>query len=169
MTNTKTIARNTGWFSIENIFDIASTLVASILINRYLGPDKNGYMVYISQIASMVSGLGGIGIPATTRKYMAEFIGMGDWGTARYIYLRTLALQVFLATLVTGGFFLWVLRDASADYKLASALLVLSGNGDGTFGAPVEYTQFAGAASVAIVVLPQGVAEAAFSRDYRAN
>jgi O-antigen/teichoic acid export membrane protein len=126
MTNTKTIARNTGWFSIENIFDIAATLVTSILINRYLGPDKNGYMVYISQIASMVSGLGGIGIPATTRKYMAEFIGMGDWGTARYIYLRTLVLQVCLATLVTGGFFLWVLRDASADYKLAGALLVLS-------------------------------------------
>jgi O-antigen/teichoic acid export membrane protein len=126
MTNTKTIARNTGWFSIENIIDTVVTLVASILINRYLGPGKNGYIVYISQIAAMVSGLGGIGIPATTRKYMAEFIGMGDRGTARYIYLRTLVLQIVLATPVTAGFLLWVLRDASADYKLAGALLVLS-------------------------------------------
>jgi O-antigen/teichoic acid export membrane protein len=56
------------------------------LINRYLGPEKNGYIVYVSYIASLVSGLGGFGIPATTRKYMAEFIGMGDRGTARYIF-----------------------------------------------------------------------------------
>ncbi|MGD0547805.1 MAG: hypothetical protein ABR991_08235, partial [Terracidiphilus sp.] len=126
MTNTKTIARNTGWYSIENILDAAVGLTTSIAINRYLGPEKNGYIVYVSMIAAMVSGLGGLGIPATTRKYMAEFIGMGDRGTARYIYIRTLLLQAGVATLATGGFLLWVLRDAQGEYKLASALLVLS-------------------------------------------
>jgi O-antigen/teichoic acid export membrane protein len=126
MTNTQTIARNTGWYSIENILDALIGLFTSIAINRYLGPEKNGYIVYISQIAAMVGGLGGLGIPATTRKYMAEFIGMGDRGTARYIYIRTLLLQVGVATLVTGGFLLWVLRDAQGEYKLAAALLVLS-------------------------------------------
>ena len=35
-------------------------------------------------------------------------------------------LQAGLATLATGGFLYWVLGDAGADYKLASALLVLS-------------------------------------------
>jgi len=74
----------------------------------------------------LVSSLGGFGIPATTRKYMAEFIGMGDRGTARYIFLRTLLLQTGLATLATGGFLYWVLGDANPDYKLAAALLVLS-------------------------------------------
>ncbi|MGA7829830.1 MAG: polysaccharide biosynthesis C-terminal domain-containing protein [Terracidiphilus sp.] len=126
MTNTKTIARNAGWFGIENIINAIVGLVSSIAINRYLGPDKNGYLIYISQIAAMVSGLGGLGIPATTRKYMAEFIGSGDRGTARYIYWRTLLLQTILATLATGGFLFWVLRDASANYRLAAALLVLS-------------------------------------------
>ena len=87
---------------------------------------KNGYIIYVSYIALLVSSLGGLGIPATTRKYMAEFIGMGDRGTARYIYLRTLLLQTVLATLATGGLLLWVLRDANAEYKLASVLLVLS-------------------------------------------
>jgi hypothetical protein len=57
---------------------------------------------------------------------MAEFIGKGDWGTARYIYLRTLLLQTGLATLATSGFLFWVLKDAKADYRLASALMVLS-------------------------------------------
>jgi len=126
MTNTKTIARNFGWFGLENIISAVVALITSIAINRYLGPQKNGYLVYVSYIASLVSSLGTMGIPATTRKYMAEFIGMGDRGTARYIYLRTLLLQTCLATLATSGFLFWILRDANADYKLASALLVLS-------------------------------------------
>jgi O-antigen/teichoic acid export membrane protein len=126
MTNTKTIARNTGWFSIENVINAVVALTTSIAINRYLGPHKNSYLISISYIAGLVGSLGGMGIPATTRKYMAEFIGMGDRGTARYIYLRTLVLQVGLATLATCGLLYWVLGNAGADYKLASALLALS-------------------------------------------
>ena len=126
MTNTKTIARNTGWFSIENIINAVVLFTTSIAINRYLGPEKNAYLIYVSYIASLVSGLGSMGIPATTRKYMAEFIGMGDRGTARYIYLRTLLLQLGLATVATCGFLFWVIRSAAGEYKLASVLIVLS-------------------------------------------
>ena len=126
MSNTKTIAKNSGWYGLENIIGAVVALFTSIAINRYLGPSKNGYIVYVSYIASLVSSLGGVGIPATTRKYMAEFIGMGDRGTARYIYLRTLALQTGLATVATCGFLFWVLGDANPDYKLAAALLALS-------------------------------------------
>jgi O-antigen/teichoic acid export membrane protein len=126
MSNTKTIAKNSGWFGTETIVNAVVLLISSIAINRYLGPEKNGYIVYVNYIATLVSSLGGFGIPATTRKYMAEFIGIGDRGTARYIFLRTLLLQTGLATLATGGFLYWVLGDANPDYKLAAALLVLS-------------------------------------------
>ncbi len=126
MKNTKTIARNAGWFSIENIINAVVLFTTSIAINRYLGPEKNAYLIYISYIANLVSSLGSMGIPATTRKYMAEFIGMGDRGTARYIYLRTLLLQLGLATLATSGFVFWVARSASGEYWLASVLIVLS-------------------------------------------
>ncbi|MFY9854958.1 MAG: polysaccharide biosynthesis C-terminal domain-containing protein [Terracidiphilus sp.] len=126
MTNTKTIARNTGWFSLENIINAAVLFTTSIAINRYLGPEKNSYLIYVSYIANFVSSLSGMGIPATTRKYMAEFIGIGDRGTARYIYLRTLALQTGLASVATCFFVYWVLGDANPDYKLAAALLALS-------------------------------------------
>jgi O-antigen/teichoic acid export membrane protein len=57
---------------------------------------------------------------------MAEYLGMGDRGTARHIYIRTLQLQICLATLATFGLIVWVLRDASPGYKLASFLVVLS-------------------------------------------
>ena len=94
MSNTKTIARNTGWYGLENVISFVVTLFTSIAIARTLGPSKMGYIIYVMWIASVVSSLGGMGIPATTRKYMAEFLGMGDRGTARYIYFRTLMLQI---------------------------------------------------------------------------
>ena len=126
MSNTKTIAKNTGWFGLENAISAVLTVVTSIAIARTLGPAKMGYIVYVAWIASVVGSLGSLGIPATTRKYMAEFLGTGDRGTARYIYFRTLLLQAGLATLATCGLIFWVLRDAAADYKLASVLVVLS-------------------------------------------
>jgi O-antigen/teichoic acid export membrane protein len=126
MSNTKTIARNAGWFGLENAISFIATLFTSIAIARILGPSKMGYIIYLSWIASVVSNLGGIGIPSTTRKYMAEFIGMGDHGTARFIYFRTLLFQTVMATLATGGILIWVLGDAKADYRAAAVLVVLS-------------------------------------------
>jgi len=126
MTNTKTIARNTGWSGLENMIGFVIGLFTPIMIARYLWPEKNGHLVFISYLASVVGSLGAIGIPATTRKYMAEFIGMGDRGTAKYIYHRTLLLQTGLATISTAGLLFWVLRDTLDAYRLASALIVLS-------------------------------------------
>lgn len=126
MSNTKTIVRNTGWYGLENVISAVVTMVTSIAIARTLGPQKMGYIIYVAWIASVVSSLGSLGIPSTTQKYMAEFIGMGDRGTARYIYFRTLYLQVGLATVATIGILFWVLGDATADYKLAAVLVVLS-------------------------------------------
>lgn len=126
MSNTRTIVRNTGWSGLESVFSAVVTLFTSIAIARTLGPSRTGYIIYVSLISSFVSNLGGIGIPATTQKYMAEFIGMGDHGTARHIYFRTLFLQMGMATLATGGLLLWVLGDANAGFRIASALIVLS-------------------------------------------
>lgn len=126
MSNMKTIAKNTGWYGLESVVSFIVTLFTSIAIARILGPLKMGYIIYVSWIASVVSSLGGIGIPATTRKYMAEFLGKGDRGTARHIYLRTLLYQAAMATLATGGIVYWVLKDASPEYAVASVLVALS-------------------------------------------
>jgi len=126
MSNSKTIAKNTGWYGLENAINFVVTLFTSIAIARTLGPSKMGYIIYVFWIASIVSSLGGMGIPATTGKYMAEFLGRGDRGTARYIYLRTLLLQAGLATLATTGILAWVLTDAKSGYVTASILVALS-------------------------------------------
>lgn len=126
MSNTKTIARNTGWYGLENAINAILTAFTSIAIARTLGPSKMGYIIYVTWIASVAGDLGGLGIPSTTRKYMAEFLGKGDRGTARYIYIRTLLLQAVLATVAVAILLVWVLGDAGEGYKLASALIVLS-------------------------------------------
>ncbi|MGD0730465.1 MAG: polysaccharide biosynthesis C-terminal domain-containing protein [Terracidiphilus sp.] len=125
MANTKTIARNTGWYGLENILNFVVGLTTSIAIARTLGPQKMWYLIYVSWLAQVISSLGGMGVPATTRKYMAEFLGRGDKGTARYIYLRTMRLQAGLAALITAGLVIWVLGDAPPEYKLAAVLIVI--------------------------------------------
>jgi O-antigen/teichoic acid export membrane protein len=124
--NTKTIARNTAWYGLENVIGFATSLITSIAIARALGPSKMGYIIYVTWITGIASNLGSIGIPSTTRKYMAEFIGGGDYATARFIFYRTLAIQAALATLATLIVTLWVLHDAPADYRVAALLLVFS-------------------------------------------
>ena len=51
-------------------------MFTSIAIARVLGPTKMTYIIYVSWIASVVSGLGGLGIPTTTRKCLAEFLAV---------------------------------------------------------------------------------------------
>ncbi len=124
--NSKTIARNTVWYGLENAISVIASLVTSIAVARTLGPSRMGYIVYVSWIVTMTSSLGSVGLPATTRKYMAEFLGAGDHATARYIYLRTLVVQITVATLATLAAVLWVLHESPADYRVAALLLVLS-------------------------------------------
>lgn len=124
--NSKTILRNTVWYGLENVISFAASLITSIAIARTLGPTKMGYVVYVLWVANIASTLGSIGIPATTRKYMAEYLAAGENLTARFIYIRTLWLQILTATLATVMCLVWVLQTSPAEYRIAAVLLVLS-------------------------------------------
>ncbi len=126
MVNTKTIARNTIWYALENLIGFGTSFITGIAIARVLGPTKMSYIVYVSWIATLVYSLGSVGLPMTTRKYMAEFVGRGDLPTARFIYLRMLLTQTVLAAIATLGAVLWVLHTSPAEYRAASLMLVLS-------------------------------------------
>ncbi len=124
--NTKTILRNTLWFALENLISFGASLISSILIARVIGPTQMGYIVYVLWIVNICSSLGALGIPSTTRKFMAEFLGSGDRAAALHVYRMTMLAQCATATVATGGALLWVLRDVQPEYRLASILLVLS-------------------------------------------
>ncbi|RZU42448.1 O-antigen/teichoic acid export membrane protein [Edaphobacter modestus] len=123
--NSKTIARNTAWYGLENLIGFATSLITSIAIARTLGPTKMGYIIYVTWLTGIVSQLGSVGIPITTRKYMAEYLGGGDYTTARFIYFRTLLIQTLLAAVATFGAVIWVFYNAPAEYRIAALLLVL--------------------------------------------
>lgn len=124
--NSKTIARNTAWYGLENVISFVTSLITSIAIARTLGPSKMGYIIYVNWIVSITSSLGSIGIPATTRKYMAEFLGRKDYSTARFIYLRTFSLQTGFAGISTIIATVWALHDCPPYYHTAAVLLVFS-------------------------------------------
>lgn len=110
---------------METLIGFVTTLVTSIAIARTLGPTKMGYIIYVTWLTGIVGQLGSVGIPVTTRKYMAEFLGGGDYSTARFIYFRTFLIQTLLAAVATLGAVFWVFHEAPADYRIAALLLVL--------------------------------------------
>ena len=124
--NSRTIVRNTAWFALENAISFGASLITSFLIARMLGPTRMGYIVYVLMVVNIAAMLGGVGIPATTRKYMAEFIGQGERGAARHIYMQTLGIQTALATAVTALCILWFWHYAEPGYRMVAILLVLS-------------------------------------------
>jgi len=93
-------------------------------VARTLGPSRMGYIIYVMWMANLVSTFGSIGIPVTTRKYMAEYMGAGRIAIARYIYFRTFVIQAVMATIVTVAAVVWVLHDAPEEFRVASLLLV---------------------------------------------
>lgn len=126
MSNTKTIAKNAGWYGLETVIDNFLTLFTSIAIARYLGPQKAGYIIWVQWVVSIVGNLGAVGIPSTLRKYMAEFVGKGDKGTARFIYLRMLVLQTLVASAAMTGIVLYVRSDPNPELRLAGILIAFS-------------------------------------------
>lgn len=123
--NSKTILRNTVWYGLENVISFVASLITSVVVARTLGPAKMGYIIYVMWVANIASSFGSIGIPATTRKYMAEYLGSGDRSTARFIYFRTLWIQIAMASVVTLAAIIWVLMNSPEEFRLAALLLVI--------------------------------------------
>src|SRR5580658_8286413 len=84
------IARNSIWYAIEAGIGILATLATTIVIARLIGPQRLGYFNYIYWLSNTAGGLASLGIPATTGKFMAEYLGGGQKGIARAIFFFTL-------------------------------------------------------------------------------
>jgi O-antigen/teichoic acid export membrane protein len=124
--NTRTIARNSFWYGVEMGFFFIVGLVTSVAMARAIGPEKLGYFNYISWLANMSGQLASLGIPITTRKYMAEYLGKGEGGVARAIFTATLRLQILTASAMAAFGLLAVAFLVPAEYRLYSAFLVAS-------------------------------------------
>ena len=129
MDNSGTIARNTVWSGVEVVFGLLTSVATSVAIARVMGKDavglaRLGEYQYIAFLTTVTATMGSFGLPATTRKYMAEYLNRGDPGVARATYLSALKIQTYiaLAAAATGfGVILWL---GNPHYFWASLLLV---------------------------------------------
>ncbi|MBS1815525.1 MAG: polysaccharide biosynthesis protein [Acidobacteria bacterium] len=85
-----------------------------------------GYIVYVLWVVNIAGSLGSIGIPATVRKYMAEYIAKDDLNIAKWIYRRTLWIQVITATIALLMCMVWVMYRSPIEYRIAALILVFS-------------------------------------------
>jgi O-antigen/teichoic acid export membrane protein len=94
-----TIAKNYGWMSLDTVVSMAATLFSSVLVARSLGPDRMGEFNFVITFASVLKMLTEIAIPATVRKFAAEFMGRGDFVLLKSFINRSFRVQVMLASL----------------------------------------------------------------------
>lgn len=121
---THTVAGNTLWYGLELVVGIAAAFLISIPMARILGPERLSYFTYLQWLTNVGGMLGMAGLPAMTRKYMAEHLGRGDAATASSIYHASLRLQTWLALGVLAAGAAIGFRFARPGYGPIAALLL---------------------------------------------
>ncbi len=124
--NTRTIAHNSFWFGLELLFGLVATFFTSVAVARIVGPDRLSYYQYMVYLTYVTMSVGSFGLPATTRKYMAEYLNRGEPGVARATYLATLKIQSGVALGLVAAALAVVLWRGDPRYRAASVLLVLA-------------------------------------------
>lgn len=125
-TNTQTVARNSFWYGLELAFSIVSSFVTSIVVANAIGPAPLGAFNYVVWLTNITTAVGGFGLPATARKYMAEHLNRGEADVAHAIYRFALRLQTIVAcalSLVAVGLIFWI---GDPGYCLISCFLALN-------------------------------------------
>jgi O-antigen/teichoic acid export membrane protein len=121
-----TIARNTMWLMIDSVVAMAASFYCSIMVARRLGPDFMGQYNYILYFATVLRMFTEVAIPATVRKFAAEFSGRGDFSMVKTLVSRALRLQAKLAGVgVTAGLII-VYKAFPAEQQIVATLAVLS-------------------------------------------
>jgi O-antigen/teichoic acid export membrane protein len=120
------IFRNSIWNAVEISSELLVYLATSIAVARVLGPVKLGHYVFLTFLTSIAGRLGGLGMAASTCKYMAEFLGKGEKGLARAVFFATLRLQILVAIGIAVFGFVLIFTLGEPGYAVVSYLLVLT-------------------------------------------
>ncbi len=126
LSNARVIGRNFIFMGLEVVITLVCTLLTTVVIARVIGPTRLGYFNLIFWLTSITCSVGSLGIPLTTFKYMGEFLGGGRKELARAVFFYNLWAQTGIAGILTAISMVAVLTFVNPEYRLCSALLVLS-------------------------------------------
>jgi O-antigen/teichoic acid export membrane protein len=129
--NTRVIARNAAWMSLDAGFGVTMTTAISIAIARIIGKDSAGVAMlgsyqHVVLLTTITLAVGSFGLASTTQKYMAEYLNNGNPGVARATYIAMLKLQTLLAIGAAVLGFIATRTLADAQYRAAALLLVIA-------------------------------------------
>jgi O-antigen/teichoic acid export membrane protein len=120
------VARNSFWYGLELGFSVFAAFLTSIIVARAIGPVRLGPFNYVMWLTNITTTVGSLGLPMTTRKYMAEHLNRGEAGVAHAIYRFALKLQVLISIAILFLAVGLVFVSGDPGYHLISILLVLS-------------------------------------------
>jgi O-antigen/teichoic acid export membrane protein len=124
--NTKTVGRNFVSMGLEVVITLVSTLMTTVFIARAIGPTRLGYFSLVMWLTSITCSVGSLGIPLTTLKYMGEFLGGGQKDLARAVFFYNLRAQIAISSVLSVISMIAVFILVDPQYRICSALLVLS-------------------------------------------
>jgi O-antigen/teichoic acid export membrane protein len=111
---------------LEVLIALVGTLLTTIAIARVIGPTRLGYFNLVLWLTSITCSVGSLGIPLTTFKYMAEFLGGGQKELARAVFFYNLWAQTVIASVLMSISMIAVYIMVDPEYRSCSVLLVLS-------------------------------------------
>lgn len=95
------IFKNSIWNLILFASQGVTGVFTSILVARYLGPEKMGEYSFIIWLIGVMVIMVGIGFPNTITKFISELIGSGDKESAQATYARLMRIQFIITLLIT--------------------------------------------------------------------
>jgi O-antigen/teichoic acid export membrane protein len=124
--NTNIVGRNFIFMGLEVIIALIATLLTTVFIARAIGPTRLGYFSLVMWLTNITCSIGSLGIPLTTFKYLGEFLGGGQKDLARAVFYYNLRAQIAISSALTVMSMIAVLILVDPQYRICSALLVLS-------------------------------------------
>ena len=121
-----TIFRNSLWSGVDLAFSFVTTLVTSVLVARAMGPAKLGYYSYVLWLVQMTFLLASLGVPAATRKYLAEYMGRGQDQVVGGIIRLSLRVQATSALAIIGIGLALSLTALPPEHRTYTQLAILS-------------------------------------------
>lgn len=123
---TRTVAANTLWSVLDLILDFTVPVLTSVLVARAMGPLKlgaYGYILWVSQLALIVSNLG---VPRAAARFLAEHIAKGEEDVARAVLRLALVLQTASAAAMVGLGLVWALLILPSHERVYAGLAIVS-------------------------------------------
>ena len=99
MSTQKKIAKNAVHNFLVKAIALTFGFIASVVVARFLGPEKYGVYSFVVWFLTMVGLLAHLGIPTTVTKYVSEYWGRKNFSAVGEIVRRLLRIE-FLAGVV---------------------------------------------------------------------